>query len=247
MKKIFKIIVIFAIIISFFRFDVVYALEENEISAGGTALSDFPSPYIPLGNLIYPNGNEDIYENNDNNDSAIRLNPEDYNNLDLYRTKVQGTLDYDFEIVDYDYYCFTILTESYITILTESSNSGLYDIALLTKTYEEAENNNLYSDLSQIDYLDARDYCKIYKTVLNPGVYYIVSIGKQQETNLVVSYELNLYVEKVNTCDTFQVEAMKAKKGLKNAIIGFVLIFILLIGLQIGLEVFTDWWRNYAY
>ena len=42
-------------------------------------------------------------------------------------------------------------------------------------------------------------------------------------------------------------EHEKAKKGLKNAIIGFVLIFILLIALQIGLEVFTDWWRNYAY
>ena len=42
-------------------------------------------------------------------------------------------------------------------------------------------------------------------------------------------------------------EHEKAKKGLKNSIIGFVLIFILLIGLQIGLEVFTDWWRNYAY
>ena len=42
-------------------------------------------------------------------------------------------------------------------------------------------------------------------------------------------------------------EHEKAKKGLKNAIIGFVLIFVLLIGLQVGLEVFTDWWRNYAY
>ena len=42
-------------------------------------------------------------------------------------------------------------------------------------------------------------------------------------------------------------EHEKAKKGLKNAIIGFVLIFVLLIALQIGLEVFTDWWRNYAY
>ena len=42
-------------------------------------------------------------------------------------------------------------------------------------------------------------------------------------------------------------EHEKAKKGLKNAIIGFVMIFILLIALQIGLEVFTDWWRNYAY
>ena len=42
-------------------------------------------------------------------------------------------------------------------------------------------------------------------------------------------------------------EHEKAKKGLKNAIIGFVLIFVLLISLQIGLEVFTDWWRNYAY
>ena len=42
-------------------------------------------------------------------------------------------------------------------------------------------------------------------------------------------------------------EHEKTKKGLKNAVIGFVLIFVLLIALQIGLEVFTDWWLNYAY
>jgi hypothetical protein len=42
-------------------------------------------------------------------------------------------------------------------------------------------------------------------------------------------------------------EHEKAKKGLKNAIIGFVLIFVLLIALQIGVEVFTDWWKYYAY
>ncbi|MGN1060297.1 MAG: Mbov_0395 family pilin-like conjugal transfer protein [Candidatus Coproplasma sp.] len=42
-------------------------------------------------------------------------------------------------------------------------------------------------------------------------------------------------------------EHEKAKKGLKNAIIGFVLIFILLIMLQVGLSIFTEWWSNYAY
>ena len=42
-------------------------------------------------------------------------------------------------------------------------------------------------------------------------------------------------------------EHEKTKKGLKNAIIGFILIFVLLIALQIGVEVFTDWWKNYAY
>ncbi len=39
----------------------------------------------------------------------------------------------------------------------------------------------------------------------------------------------------------------KAKKALKNAIIGFVLIFILLIMLQVGLSVFKDWYANYTY
>ncbi len=39
----------------------------------------------------------------------------------------------------------------------------------------------------------------------------------------------------------------KAKKALKNAIIGFVLIFILLIMLQVGLNVFKDWYANYTY
>ncbi len=42
-------------------------------------------------------------------------------------------------------------------------------------------------------------------------------------------------------------EHEKAKKGLINAIIGFVLIFVLLIMLRVGLSVFTEWWSNYAY
>ena len=40
-------------------------------------------------------------------------------------------------------------------------------------------------------------------------------------------------------------EHEKAKKGLVNAIVGFVLIFILLIMLNIGTQVLTDWWSNY--
>ena len=40
-------------------------------------------------------------------------------------------------------------------------------------------------------------------------------------------------------------EHEKAKKGLINAIIGFVLIFVLLIMLNIGTKVLTDWWATY--
>ena len=40
-------------------------------------------------------------------------------------------------------------------------------------------------------------------------------------------------------------EHEKAKKGLINAIIGFVLIFILLIMLKIGTSVLTEWWSGY--
>ena len=42
-------------------------------------------------------------------------------------------------------------------------------------------------------------------------------------------------------------EHEKAKSGLKNAIVGFVLIFILLIALQIAVSVFTNWYRTYDY
>ena len=41
-------------------------------------------------------------------------------------------------------------------------------------------------------------------------------------------------------------EHEKAKKGLVNALVGFVLIFILLIMLNIGPNVRTDWWEGYA-
>lgn len=40
-------------------------------------------------------------------------------------------------------------------------------------------------------------------------------------------------------------EHEKAKKALKNAIVGFVLIFILLIMLNVGVDVFTNWWKSY--
>ena len=40
-------------------------------------------------------------------------------------------------------------------------------------------------------------------------------------------------------------EHEKAKKGLVNAIIGFVLIFVLLIMLNIGTNVLTNWWSEY--
>ena len=40
-------------------------------------------------------------------------------------------------------------------------------------------------------------------------------------------------------------EHEKAKKGLVNAIIGFVLIFVLLIMLNVGTNVPTEWWRGY--
>ena len=41
-------------------------------------------------------------------------------------------------------------------------------------------------------------------------------------------------------------EHEKAKKGLVNAIIGFVLIFVLLIMLNIGTNVLTEWWDGYG-
>ena len=40
-------------------------------------------------------------------------------------------------------------------------------------------------------------------------------------------------------------EHEKAKKGLVNAIIGFVLIFLLLIMLNIGTNILTEWWEGY--
>lgn len=42
-------------------------------------------------------------------------------------------------------------------------------------------------------------------------------------------------------------EHEKAKKGLKNAIIGFVIIFVLLVALQIAVSVMQNWWATYPY
>lgn len=41
-------------------------------------------------------------------------------------------------------------------------------------------------------------------------------------------------------------EHEKAKQGLKNAIIGFVLIFVLLAACKIGIDVFQTWYESYG-
>lgn len=41
-------------------------------------------------------------------------------------------------------------------------------------------------------------------------------------------------------------EHEKAKKGLINAVVGFVLIFVLLIALQVALPIFEDWYESYT-
>ena len=42
-------------------------------------------------------------------------------------------------------------------------------------------------------------------------------------------------------------EHEKAKQGLKNAIIGFVLIFVLLIAVKVGITIFTNWYTEYQF
>lgn len=41
-------------------------------------------------------------------------------------------------------------------------------------------------------------------------------------------------------------EHEKAKKGLVNAIVGFVLIFVLLVMLNIAVDVFIEWYSGYG-
>ncbi len=39
----------------------------------------------------------------------------------------------------------------------------------------------------------------------------------------------------------------KAKKAIRNAVIGFILIFVLLIMIRVGAKILESWWSNYNY
>ncbi len=39
----------------------------------------------------------------------------------------------------------------------------------------------------------------------------------------------------------------KAKKAIRNAVIGFILIFVLLIMLRVGANILETWWSDYNY
>lgn len=121
--------------------------------------------------------------------------PSDYYDLNLYRTKIEATLDYDVGYNDIDYYYFKILTDSYVTITINSQNSGLYDFYVLTNEYYNTDYYNAYHGINGLLYDETSNTYRTFLNIVNPGTFYIYVRGKQT-TNLEIEYELNLYIEK---------------------------------------------------
>lgn len=135
MKKFLNLLFKVSICISMlFTFGNPFIAKASDIlteSASGLSLSSFPTPYIPPEKIDSSTAFEDIYEYNDHYYDAVNLSPSNYYDLDLYRTKINATLDYNAEFIDMDYYYFKVLTDSYVTITINSNYSGLYDLVFI--------------------------------------------------------------------------------------------------------------------
>lgn len=209
---------ILIIIFSFFsmNFTRLYADSVISVTPTGRLLSSFSTPYIPPEKIDNSMPYEDIYEMNDNYSESVNLCPENYYNLSLYRTKLQATLDKVGTINDFDFYHFKVLSDSAIVITIQSSNSGLYDFALMTNDYYNISSNNAYHTLENIYYDDSTSNYKCYSGFISPGSYFVFLRGTQNN-NITIEYELNLYYELDEVYRNESIVSLK-NKGLKGAI-----------------------------
>jgi hypothetical protein len=92
---------------------------------------------IETNDFISKNANMEIveYENNDSSndtyDTAINVCPDDYYQLDSYRTTISGKLDYYLGFEDTDMYYLKVLTDSDVEIdLNVNDSNKIYDYVI---------------------------------------------------------------------------------------------------------------------
>ena len=177
----------------------------------------------PHGNGLNMYG--DVYENNDNPDTATRLVPDDYYQLKSYHTSFDATLNVETLIGDYDYYYLPILTESNVSISILENYNQFYSYNFFIYSYEYNEYGLPFgkatrTDTSIQEEKNPSQRNKYFSGTLKPGTY-IVMLSNEGSFNsdIILNYHFDLNVTKSNRYYTNQsVSNLRYAKGLNGAV-----------------------------
>ena len=145
--------------------------------------------------VTYPN--EDAYEHNDQPNNATNLNINEHFTTHNYEIQIDATLDVDSCVADYDYYYFTILSDSTVEI-SISSTSMEYDFFVFTYDYNGISNNHSGKELVYIYAGESNSSLNhSYVGEFKAGTYILCARGLQYiYSYMTIEYSLDIRVDK---------------------------------------------------
>ena len=163
-------------------------------------MNDVEDIYIPDYINENPLIGEDNYESNDNYDDAINMSPDNFYEIDSYSTCLNATLFCTGMYPDYDFYYFTVFTDSYVTIdlVTSVINCKFSLVYFNYNTYStDANNFNAPCDPVTLFDFENQQMYKNYDGLLKPGTYFIYLDNLFDYTS-VIDYQLSLVIRKTD-------------------------------------------------
>lgn len=77
----------------------------------------------------------DLYECNNDELTATKIFPENFNDLEGYHTSFNATLCFGSDLGDVDYYCLSLLTESIVCLIITETGDTIYPFFFTTEKY----------------------------------------------------------------------------------------------------------------
>lgn len=158
----------------------IQSLESDLIdSAFSTRWEEAPQHYVRSNSFSpdYQTGGsingDDYYENNDSFDYAARINTVESHYLDEYRSDFNGNFNRRYNCADYDYYSFSLLTDSHVSF-DVSAATDEYVLQLLAISYSGVSNLSAVQDVLLVYEDDSNEYVKFFSFYLKAGTYYIL-------------------------------------------------------------------------
>ncbi len=159
--------------------------------------SNYELTYTPTGGSrdFY----DDIYETNNNVDTATRLIPNEFYTYNSYQIKIlQASLYRQFGINDIDYYYFTLFTDTYISLSFINGTGFYFDLMTYNYLYtsDEYANRTLNTTSSNL----VSNSLSNFEGILKAGTYFIVlRLGNEISTDCVIPYSFNVNLTKSTT------------------------------------------------
>lgn len=162
----------------------------------------------------------DMYEYNDTLSNAINLSPDNFYELDEYKTSIDASLHTDGQSEDIDFFYFSIFTDSFVSI-SASTLTEAYSFNFFISKYEynTPSGNDIGRRMINVIQDTSGEKNKFFSSVLTPGTYFIYFMCQQPwNSYITVDYSLNLCVKKTLTEENFEISDLRFNKDLSGAV-----------------------------